>query len=787
VIGAVVGSLLLSLSVYFLIIKMRKKKERDSYLDEKNFPINQKKLPSRLSSASRTGNAMTIKYNPPKSSDAPPPTRSAFRVKNTATASSNDSERSIPPPGSAVTENKPEIASSPLAPSWPLTLDLAFPRDSPSKESLDMTLPTWPLNFDTTEKAPELTKETQVPQFPDKLKAVATDPVIPVQHQKTPTEQTSTVLKSEPVKETAWIDTEIFNEDNKVEKLIENPFLDAEDELPSVDLMSGALHTDEVSSEVIEEKAEPPHTDVPALVEPPINPFEEAPFELEPEPPMNPFEEVPFELEPEPTADNPIKPTSKRPDNIPPKSEEIEATDQRLDMTPEKLLPPQSTRVPSAKVLALLREEEPARTSTVPEIDTLLRIVAQQNENTADKPLFWSDFRPVDPEVEMAMSLTPLMDAFPPRNASYVPPEVSIRKSLEDLNPITQIQPTKSPLPYDIVVGEVNQAESFSPLPLPPVAFTVTKQQEPVRPPSPPPPPPLTPKEERELSPLRRNPQIRNIASLLAEREEIVISYTEEEEEEAQNVLKPNDREERGRSMVRTSDIIEARLSRISRVEETLKEEEEEQVQKDNERTVSPLRRNPITPVAAPPRTEETTTSPQQRNLSEATFVAKRKSRTVSPPRNALVSLNARDRTQSPLRRNPVDLDAVTSIRDRTRSPLRRNPSTVRTGDEKHKKSPLRLASNVAATQAPSSAIGVVPRPSSNAAFSQTLSKFRTLAAQNPNEGIIASTEVTQRAIAGIFIPGSLREQAVRNLSKSRERGKGADSMSRSASKSRDA
>jgi hypothetical protein len=36
-----------------------------------------------------------------------------------------------------------------------------------------------------------------------------------------------------------------------------------------------------------------------------------------------------------------------------------------------------------------------------------------------------------------------------------------------------------------------------------------------------------------------------------------------------------------------------------------------------------------------------------------------------------------------------------------------------------------------------------------------------------------ASTEVTQRAIAGIFIPGSLREQAVRAGSRSRERGMG--------------
>jgi hypothetical protein len=50
------------------------------------------------------------------------------------------------------------------------------------------------------------------------------------------------------------------------------------------------------------------------------------------------------------------------------------------------------------------------------------------------------------------------------------------------------------------------------------------------------------------------------------------------------------------------------------------------------------------------------------------------------------------------------------------------------------------------------------------------LSKFQSLAEQGTVNDRQASTEVTQRAIAGIFIPGSLREQAVRNLSKSRER-----------------
>tara|TARA_R110002060_G_scaffold70930_2_gene79531 strand:- start:286 stop:534 length:249 start_codon:yes stop_codon:yes gene_type:complete len=63
-----------------------------------------------------------------------------------------------------------------------------------------------------------------------------------------------------------------------------------------------------------------------------------------------------------------------------------------------------------------------------------------------------------------------------------------------------------------------------------------------------------------------------------------------------------------------------------------------------------------------------------------------------------------------------------------------------------------------------------VPKVKSNGLFAQSLSKFQNLASQNPQDAMMASTEVTQRAIAGIYIPGSLREQAVRTVSKSRER-----------------
>jgi hypothetical protein len=172
--------------------------------------------------------------------------------------------------------------------------------------------------------------------------------------------------------------------------------------------------------------------------------------------------------------------------------------------------------------------------------------------------------------------------------------------------------------------------------------------------------------------------------------------------------------------MIRTSDIIEARLSRLAVLEKE-KPIEEETSKPVMERMESPLRRNPINFVMLSEEQRNKTISPLRGNPFNAP-AEKRKARTLSP-----------------LRRNPLQPIPRTEI-SREESPLRRNPT--------------------------------VSRPASNANFSQTLSKFQTLASQNPNDALRASNEVTQRAMNGIYIPGSLREYAVRNLSKSRERGK---------------
>lgn len=60
----------------------------------------------------------------------------------------------------------------------------------------------------------------------------------------------------------------------------------------------------------------------------------------------------------------------------------------------------------------------------------------------------------------------------------------------------------------------------------------------------------------------------------------------------------------------------------------------------------------------------------------------------------------------------------------------------------------------------------------SNAQFSQAVLMFKSLESRNPQHAAAATSEVNHRTLAGIFVPATLREEAVRNVSKSRDRGK---------------
>lgn len=773
VVGTVVVAILLSLSVYFLIFKLKKRRERDSYLDEKGFPTDPKELGSRLSSASRTGNATTIKFNPPKSSETPLPSRSALRQPKGVSNISSPQVESGPEEVETDLERsevliKARLSSAQAA--WPLAMDLTFSRADPSKDTkLDHT--DWPLNVRTAVPAPTTVGKIQNLTLLHTKEAPVNNPYLAPNPKKifSKADQALVVSDENHIEDTIELELNVPDFDYLAAKrMILDPFGDETME-PRNTMAAKSLDTQRAEQERIKNAIKTPAQGARAQSKLLTNPFE------------NSLPALAFRYFPDP---------SKAIINIP-EDETFGVTksmgNQRssvLDL--EQLLPEQSTRVPSPEVLALLSKDDQFRTSTVPEIDTLLRIVAQQNEDLADKPLFWSDFRPPDVEVEEAMSSTapiqssPLKQIIegpktPGETAGKLPP--FLHGPVPDDSNLTMVVSSPNP-PTQILRPPVEVQRDPSPAPVPVMSA-----------------------KERDISPLHHNPQIRNISSVLVERGFAVPIAQREEPDQS----RLTERGDRGRSMVRTSDLIEARLSYIAQME-TMDEQAEEQLQK--ERMVSPLRRNPIdfSTLSIFPREE--TSSPLPRNPS-LVLSEKRKSRTVSPPRSklALVGGDARDRTESPLRRNPVDPRLFASIRDRTRPPLRRNLSTSSAAVERQSslialRQTLRSSSvprppvpspnepllrfnptNPQASRAKSS-LETGLRPTSNAAFSQALSKFRTLAEQRPVEASQASTEVTQRAIAGIYIPGSLREQAVRNSSKSRERGKEVGSVSRSTSKS---
>ncbi|KAH7393510.1 hypothetical protein BKA64DRAFT_676364 [Cadophora sp. MPI-SDFR-AT-0126] len=267
--------------------------------------------------------------------------------------------------------------------------------------------------------------------------------------------------------------------------------------------------------------------------------------------------------------------------------------------------------------------------------------------------------------------------------------------------------------------------------------------------------------------------------------------------------------EHRGRTMIRTSDIIEARLSINSQTQEDRKSLQalearlssavqrsqpiissrapQDEVKKiemiDVEK--SPLRRNPVD-IASIPKISlhrRTKTLPPPRQHIPRANVEKRRSRSLSPATivNKFLQL---DQSPVPPPRSPLRLKSrnttITKRRLTTFSPPRLpNPSlqpiprSIASDDSPLRRNPAQgyppMVSFTTDSRPPASS-GRVPKAASNGLFAQSLSKFQNLASQNPHDAMMASTEVTQRAIAGIFIPGSLREQAVRTVSKSRER-----------------
>lgn len=401
---------------------------------------------------------------------------------------------------------------------------------------------------------------------------------------------------------------------------------------------------------------------------------------------------------------------------------------------------------PSASEAAMVEDGEPLRYSIASEIDTLIRAVSQQSAAVYDEGESWRD----------SFARTGVS---PPRSPSPVEEEEQDQQQEDE---------EASKEREDALARAILEARerTISPLRRNPVTPGDLEKIEPA-----PPVPALPVSNARlEVSPLRQNPPFQAIASLLEEssEEDEPEELTEEEEEEEeeddeeqqqQQQEEVDDRATRGRSMIRTSDIIEARLSAIAQIKRDRERiTEEVPSPKDVKRDLTPATPVTIHVTSAPPTDEmDRTLSPLRRNPVDADTVA-----SVGAARQFRPQKSSPLPTSSLLRPIPTAA-AVLSSRDE--SPMRPSPLG------QYHASALRADGDGGEDAKAGGAAGAPPKRASNALFTQALSRFRDLDARNPQEAAMASNEVTSRAIAGIYIPGSLREQAVRNLSKSRERG----------------
>ncbi|TVY83119.1 hypothetical protein LSUE1_G001575 [Lachnellula suecica] len=673
--GAVVASILLTVAVFFLVLKMKKKKgqervERDSYLDEKDFQPSPVNLPSRSSAAFRTGNAMTIKFNPPNSSDAPMPSRSALRnADEMPTASSPKAEAKA----EVVQENKFsgfDFGSSIFsAGSLPSTYAREVEKTSDGVASPDIN--TW-------RKQNESEQSILVAPAPDRIKRPPSLNPFDDVHVTTTEDSTSSTLarpSSLAAEKTHTAIADSLPGETLFEKAMDYSHIDPFEDPPEPETFAQIvrdLPIEDLSAAPVEHEEEifilSPRISLPTVQS--RNDLPET-IQFSRDDPSTSSSDLEFEESPYTQSEISVL---------------EDETPEESHLALEQLLPQASTRVPSPETLALLRNDQQPRSSTVPEIDTLLLKVAEQNGHIGDKPLFWTDFRPLDPEAEESN----LVLSF--ENPSAVVGESSVRvNEFDSETPIVELEETLlSPLrrpvepePHPPHPGydstSVTSPHLPSELGLKAVQAVSELQQE--------------PKPLEEIPPLPIA-QIPNVELQLPKAD-----------------VGANDRDNRGRSMIRTSDIIEARLSAMVH---TKSYESSKDAILDSSGAASPLARNPI-------------------NLT-------------------MLPASERNRTISPLRRNPF-ISPTIKRKSRTISPRPQLKATVTTREE----SPLRR--------------NLSSRRNSNANFSEALLRFQTLASKNPQDAARASDEVTQRAIAGISIPGSLREYAVRNLSKSRERG----------------
>ncbi|KAH8668999.1 hypothetical protein BX600DRAFT_496981 [Xylariales sp. PMI_506] len=732
VIGVVLGSILLSLAAYFGISRMRRK-YRDSYLSEKSSTRTRspKTLPSRLSSTFRTGNSMVIRFNPSKSSDTPPlPNQSVVQPPLYSPAASSSTNASFSEKNMSIQFNSKEdtklIQAFPPSepPDWPLTSTFA------KEMSSDL------------EKSPSITSSSPKP--------LARPP------KSTSSKHTRTQLNTAPKSESIqWPLKPGLNPE---------PILDLQSPIENKLAPEFTLEELRVKTPVVEyfEPSGEGSTTEPREA-PVVAPVEEVPTEMSEEVILEPVDyannmqievliDNPFD-DPDPIEDpfkDPINQNLapaiiEEPHILPIQEEHDIPTGESIEGSVGH--PRDDAIIQLAEYNAtdeLLQERQPFEFDGMTDIDVLTRAISQEIDAIQGDELPWPNTYIETVELPTATEeqslfeeiLPPQQDAADQMSAEGIEPEeLAVHQNRVPSPPPEMEQPTppRSPLlserddlspkkDVDDSMADGRLERELSPLRQNPVILAFPEEEHPV---------PLqlsSPEGERELSPLRRNPPEQSIAAVLAEDYPSIPDKPQLKEPE------PGDREIRGRSMIRTSDIIEARLSAVVRLE---KEKNALGMKtKSDKRRGSPPRHEAEPVMASMEQMDNQIPSPVLSNPSPVTPERK------SPvPANSLLqpiavaSAMALSRYESPLRQNPPDLyvsGAPSSSNSRSKS----------------------------------------RGPAGNAQFSQNLSKFQNLAARNPQDTIKAASEVTSRAIAGIYIPGSLREQAVRNVSRSRERGK---------------
>ncbi|KAH8888084.1 hypothetical protein GQ53DRAFT_767980 [Thozetella sp. PMI_491] len=812
----------------------RTRADHDSYLSDNGDVSTARNLASRQSSAFRTGNGITIRVNRRKSPNIPSvPDLSVFdKPEYSPTSQFSEKELSSPASTQQSSGNPAPMIAAALAPTFMETEKIGTAislEDSvaPATESWSLKRENQPADFSQTFRLPALS-----PLFPldpayqaaranisvahppkDSLykrdNYVGQKPVVPVPRYFTeskpsveieaaPTTVVEKIVKEpprfifeepvpkmilEPVAEVIIRPAEIIDEPiaqiievsnenitkNPIKYIMKEPVEAIIDELPDKEVPEPAEETllEQVEETVAEPAEEMLLDPVEEAIEDPTLPDEPAEEIIE-EPAEEvieeSFAEEPVVEEPvvehatveEPTVEEPILEESVEDimqDPVSTIEEPVQTSfEQEVEETPEEqvfeepaerpkedLAPP--TEVQTASPDPIFDEEDDIlEDSIIPEIDTLIQVISQHSSFIEDDRL-------------SSLHSDSSSRASSPGSDISQPKEDTNARALAELR-----ERTISPLRRNPVIVASQDEQPVPALPIPVV-------------------------ERNGISPLRRNPPDERPATPLVERES---SF-----EEPADVPEDEEPEPRGRSMVRTSDIIEARLSAMM---EAAKAEPVPKTEVQIEDRSESLLRNPLLNMAtSEDLLNDRTLSPLRRNPSNPPA----RNQTALPAMSAAASADLMDRTLSPLRRNPsnprlpassLSTIATADAMDRHLSPLRRNPSNP---PAEHQVPPLAPSLNSLARPIPPGVAGALSgtdsphralpapvleparlqrpaeptlKPRSSTQFSQALSKFQNLAARNRQDTIKAASEVTSRAIAGIYIPGSLREQAVRGI-----------------------